>query len=97
MDTDEIIVKKAAAAATSIDVKYKRSSPTDKVLLKPKRDEAFSAYAAARLKLLEDGTISTDADVAEMNEIRKQIGNAKQRQSLIIAAGRLVGFLAKFI
>ena len=97
MDNDETIVTKAAATATSIDIKYKRASATDKVILKPERDKAFSAYAAARLKLLEEGTISSDADVLEMGDIRKQVANAKKLQSLIIAIGRFVGFLVKFV
>lgn len=97
MNTDEIIITKAAATATSIDIKYKRASPTDKVLLKPERDKAFSAYTGARLTLLEEGTISNEADIEEMATIRKQVGNARKRQSLVIAIGRFVGFLTKFI
>ena len=97
MDNDEIIITKAAATATSIDIKYKRASPTDKVILKPKRDKAFSAYARARLKLLEEGTLCTNDDVQEMNEIRKQVANARKIQSLVIAIGRFVAFLSKFI
>ncbi len=96
MDNDETILKKAAGAATAIDIKYKRASPTDKVILKPERDRAFSVYAASRLKLLEAGTVSSSDDVAEMAEIRKQVGHAKKQQSLIVAIGRFVGFLAKF-
>lgn len=96
MDNDEILITKAAATATSIDIKYKRASATDKIKLKPERDKAFSAYMGARLSLLEAGTVSTDSDLAEMTEIRKQIGNARKRQTLIIAIGRFVTFLAKF-
>ena len=96
MDNDEIIITKAAATVTSIDIKYKRASPTDKVILKPERDKAFSAYAGARLKLLEEETVSSEADVLEMNDIRKQVANAKKQQSLIIVISRFVGFLSKF-
>ena len=96
MDNDETIIRKAAATATSIDIKYKRASPTDKVILKPERDKAFSVYAASRLKLLEAGTVSSSDDVAEMAEIRRQVAHARKQQSLIVAIGRFVGFLAKF-
>jgi hypothetical protein len=97
MDHDETILKKAAATATSIDIKYKRASATDKAILKPGRDEAFSAYAGARLKLLEEGTVSSEADVEEMGEIRRQVAHARKTQSLVIAIGRFVGFLSKFL
>jgi len=97
MENDEVILTKVAATATTIDIRYKRASSTDKVILKPERDKAFFAYARARLKLLEERTVSSDDDVKEMGEIRRQISNARKTQSLLIAIARFVGFLRKFM
>ena len=97
MANDEIIITKAAAATATIDIRYKRASSTDKVILKPARDKAFSTYARARLKLLENGTVSSEDDLQEMGEIRRQVSNARKTQSLVIAITRFVGFLSKFI
>ncbi len=97
MENDEIMITKAAATAASIDIKYKRASSTDKVILRPWRDKAFSAYARARLKLLEDETVSSDADLQEMHTIRKQVTNARKTQSLVMHIGRFAAFLGRFI
>lgn len=97
VENDEILITRAAATAASIDIKYKRASSTDKVILRPWRDEAFSAYARARLKLLEDETRSSDADVQEMHAIRKQVANARKTQSLVKSIGRFAAFLGRFI
>lgn len=97
MENDEIILEKAAATVATMDIRYKRAAPTDKVILKPERDRAFSAYAGARLKLMEAGTVSSEDDVQEMGEIRRQVSHARKTQSLVIAIGRFVGFLSKFL
>ncbi len=97
MENDEIILEKAAATTATIDIRYKRASSTDKVILEPKRDQAFSAYARARLKLLEEGIVSSGDDVQEMGEIRSQVSHARKTQSLVLAIGRFVGFLSKFV
>ncbi len=97
MENDEIILEKAAATVAAMDIQYKRAAPTDRVILKPERDRAFSAYAEARLKLMEAGTVASEDDVQEMGEIRRQVSHARKAQSLVIAIGRLAGFLSKFI
>ncbi len=97
MENDEIIITKAAATAASIDVKYKRAASGDKVILKPGRDEAFSAFARARLQLLEDDASSNADDVLEMQAIRSQVAHARKTQSLVLAIYRFVGFLNRFI
>ena len=95
MDNDAIVLKAAAAAATSIDLKYRQASFSEKLELKQDRDKAFNAYSKARRKLLEEGVICTQNDVEEMKSIRQQIGHAKKTQSLLMAVGRLIAFLVK--
>ncbi|MGD8588909.1 MAG: hypothetical protein PVG22_08780 [Chromatiales bacterium] len=97
MDTDLEIMKSAASAATEIDVKYRVATFADKIKLKPERDKAFNAYAQARLKLLEDGMISTEADLQTMQEIKTEVQQARDTQTLILGIGKLVGFLTKFV
>jgi hypothetical protein len=94
-DTDLDTLENAAATVMEIDGRYRAASIDDKIDLKPKRDETFTAYSNARLKLLEDGTITTADDVAKMRELRAAVEKAAQTQDLIIAAGRVAIFLAK--
>jgi hypothetical protein len=95
MDNDLIVLEDAAASVISIDKKYRKADFNDKLLLKKDRDKAFNTYAKARLKLLEDGVICKQKDIDEMKEIRSQIAHARKTQSILIAIGRLIVFLAK--
>ena len=95
MDNDAIVLKDAAAAVTSIDLKYRKASFSEKLELKKDRDKAFNAYSRARRKLLEEGIICKQDDIEEMKSIRREIGYAKKIQSLLMAVGRLIAFLVK--
>ena len=95
MDNDSTVLEDSGASVIVVDQRYRAATPSDKLLLKPERDRAFNTYSAARLKLLEDGVICTDDDVQAMKQIRQEIERAIQTQSLLIAIGRLVGFLVK--
>jgi Xaa-Pro aminopeptidase len=94
-DTDMQTLAAAAAAVTEIDRRYRLANINDQIQLKQKRDEAFAAYSLARLKLLDAGMITTAADVTEMRRLKAEIDRAAVRQALIIAAARVVVFLAK--
>jgi hypothetical protein len=96
MDNDSTVLDDCAASVTLIDKKYRRARPVDRIKLKPDRDRAFNAYRRARLKLLEDGTLATAADVRKMKEIRQEIGRARATQTIIAGAIKLVAFAAKF-
>lgn len=95
MDNDAEVLRAASDSVTEIDLRYRAASFDDKILLKPERDRAFHNYQAARLKLLEDGVICTEDDVAEMRKLRQEVVKAAQTQALLTAIGRVVGFLAK--
>ena len=93
MDNDTLVLQDAAQAVLAIDIQYKLASFNDQQKLKGERDKAFNAYSNARLKLLQQGVICTEADVKEMNKIRQEIEQAAQTQSLIAGIFSLVKFL----
>jgi hypothetical protein len=95
-DTDALTLQEASSAVLRIDLRYRAADINDKIKLKPERDAAFNAYTAARLELLEEGVITTQADVDRMTELRKEVEDAAKVQDLIVAAGRVVAFLARF-
>lgn len=94
-DTDLQIFETAAATVTEIDRRYRLANINDQIKLKPKRDEAFSAFSLARLRLLEAGVITTAQDLAEMRALKAAVDKAAVIQDLVIAAARVVVFLAK--
>ena len=96
-DTDTETMRAANAAVLDIDIRYREADFAAKRELKSARDAAFNTYSAARANLMAEGVISTDDDVAEMEALRQEVNEAADTQQLIIASGRLIGAMAKFL
>jgi hypothetical protein len=99
-DNDLIILEDSKEAAFALDKAYRRAmlnADLDTMTeLKPKVDEAYDRYSSARLRLLSQGTVATDQDVAELRRIRAEIDQAATTQSLILGAIEFIAFLARF-
>lgn len=99
-DNDEIVLEDAMEAAFALGKEYRRAwrnADLDRMeKLKPLVDEAYDRYSQARLNLLAEGVLATDADVAEMRRIRAEIDQAATIQTLIEGAIRFAAFIAKF-
>ena len=93
MDNDLIVLEEATLAVYAIDIQYKLADFKEKKKLKKSRDAAFSTYSMARLELLEEGIICTDEDVEAMQEIRREIEEAADTQTLLRAIPRFFTFL----
>ena len=89
-DTDAQILRDAGDTVIAIDIRYRLATPAEQMELRDDRDSAFTAYAHARNKLLAQGVIATDADVAEMREIAAEVKKAADTASLIRGIGKLV-------
>lgn len=105
MDHDLKVLEEAFAITLSLDMQYRRANFNDKVKLKAIRDEAFNAFSLARLKLLEEGMICTEKDVADMKALRQKIESTASMPNLPLGnllplfgpAGGFVGLLQKFM
>ena len=93
MDNNTLILKDAADCLQTIDIQYKLSDFNSKKQLKESRDNAFDVYSRARLKLLADEVLCTDQDVQTMKQLRQEIEQAAETQSLIQGILSLVQFL----
>ena len=95
-DTDSLTLTEASDAVLRIDLRYRTLlNIDDKEDLKPTRDQVFAAYTSARLKLLEEGVMTTQADVDEMEALRGEIEQAAEKQALIRGGVRVAGFLGR--
>jgi hypothetical protein len=94
MDKDAEMLQKMGDALVALQVQYRMSSIDDRAALKPSLQQALNDYAACQVKLLEDGVISTDADLQEMTEIRSEIDRAGDKQSMLLAIARTVAFIS---
>jgi len=52
-------------------------------------------YVDFQLKLIQEGVITTDADLEEMEDIRREIDNAARTQEIVQAIARTIAFIAK--
>jgi len=100
-DNDAIVLEDARDAAFILDKAYRRAvreRDLNKMRdIKPHVDDAYDKVSQARLKLLEQGVLATDEDVADMRRIKAEIDEAASTQQLIQGAIKLVGLIAKFV
>jgi len=100
LDNDEIILDDARETAFTLDKAYRRAVRNADLetmtKLKPQVDAAYEAYSKARLNLLAEGILATDADVAELRRIRAEVEQAATIQTLIEGAIKFAAFVAKF-
>lgn len=93
MDNDSTVFENAASAVNAIDIQYRLADFNDKKKLKKPRDAVFYVYSMTRLELLEEGIICTSDDVEAMQEIRQEIEEAADTQTLLKEIPRLISFL----
>ena len=96
-DNVKSLLDEAEAAVEDIDARYLNASFDEQGDLQEARDEAYSNYYAARTKLMAGAIIVTDADVAEMKDLRERISKAAQTQQIAEAFLKAAQFLAKFV
>lgn len=94
MDNDALMLEKLGDALTRLQVKYRAAGLSDRMLMRPSLEELLSDYTAYQLKLIKEGVISTDADLAEMEDIRQQINQAADTQQLMAAIAKTIAFAA---
>lgn len=95
-DIDEQVVDETEAAFDALNRRYARATPAEQWDLEPQIEMALQKYIKARIKLLKAGTIATVGDLEEMRRIKAEIENAATQQELLIAAARVIGFIARF-
>lgn len=93
MDKDTEMLTQMSNALLSLQVKFKLSRVADRADLRPQLMELMQNFAAYQTKLLKDGVITTDEDLASMREIRSEIDEAANKQSMLIAIARTVAFI----
>ncbi len=93
-DNDAAMLRAMGDAITDLQVQYRAATLEDQALLGPKLRELLSDYGEYQARLLKDGTITTDEELAEMREIAKSISDAADRQGMLIAIAKLIALIA---
>ena len=94
MDKDSEMIKSMSNALIDLQVKYRSSHILDRMQLKPALEELINDIAKYQMRLLKEGTITTDADLVDMQQIKDEIDAAAEKQQLLEAIGKTIGFVA---
>lgn len=94
MDKDAQMLEKMGNALVDLEVKYRNSSLSDRMAMKPALDELMKDYAEYQLRLLKEGVITTAEDLQEMDEIKKEIDQAARLEDMLKAIARTIAFIA---
>lgn len=95
LDRDMLVLRDAGNAVTEIDIRYRVGDINVKRELRDAREQAFAAYSLARLALLRDGILTTEKDLEDMRDLKRQIDEAGDTQDLIVAVLQLVQLFVK--
>lgn len=92
-DNDGKMLKELSYALGDLQDKYRDLSALERADLRPELERAFEKYQNYRLMLLGGPVSVTPADLEEMRAIGAEINAAASKQSLLVAAGRIIGFI----
>jgi len=100
-DNDIIVLEDARDAVFILEKEFRRallSGDLDAATeIKERLEEAVDTLSRARLRLLQEGVLATDEDVAEMRRIKAEIDQAASTQQLLEGAVKFIAFIAKFV
>jgi hypothetical protein len=94
MDNDAKMLQAMGNALVNLQIKYRKSPLTERMAMKPSLDQLVEDYADYQLRLLKEGVVSTDEDLAEMAKIKAAIDKAATSQKLLAALARTIAFVA---
>ncbi|OSQ49170.1 hypothetical protein [Thalassospira alkalitolerans] len=91
---DEMI-RAAKASFVAIDTAYQAADINDKLIMAETRNKAADQLVALQAKqLIRNASQITDADIAEMKNLKERIDTAAQIQAALL---QFVGLVAKFV
>ena len=91
--TTETFLRQTANILSDLEVRYQEASFDEQVQLRDLLDEAMNSYSNARLTLLKNKVICTSADIAKMNQIKRDLDRAIDFKQIFSVSTRLVSFL----
>lgn len=94
MDRDTQMLQEMGNAVIALQMKFRNSPLADRMAIKPALEELLSDYADYQIRLLKEGIITSEQDLAEMANIRQEIEQAAEKEALLKAIGKTIAFVA---
>lgn len=93
-DNDSEMIRALGNTITDLQVRYRAASLDDQAILITPLKEMLRDHSEYQARLLKAGTITTDAELAEMKAIQSAVSEAASRQELLLAFARIVALMA---
>jgi hypothetical protein len=94
-DSNTLFLQTAAAVMNELDIRYMEADLDGKVQLKDDLDRAMMTFSEIRCRILESELTCTPADVAKMQQLREEVNEAGEIQSVLSTMVRLTKFFAR--
>ncbi|XGV94501.1 MAG: hypothetical protein ACAF41_17310 [Leptolyngbya sp. BL-A-14] len=94
-DSNSLFLQTAAAVMNELDIRYMDADLDGKVALKDDLDKAMMTFSEIRCRILESELICTPEDVAKMQQLREEVNEAEEIQSVLSTMVRLTKFFAR--
>jgi len=93
MSKDADILRQIKDTLDGLAFTFRHSDDATQQQLEPKIKDLTDQYNALQAKLFADANVITDADLAEMSQIRDEIDHAADTQALILGIARAAFFI----
>lgn len=94
-DSNSLFLQTAAAVMNELDIRYMDADLDGKVALKDDLDKAMMTFSEIRCRILESEIICTSEDVTKMQQLREEVNEAEEIQSVLSTMVRLTKFFAR--
>lgn len=93
-DNDAEMLRVMGNTITDLQIKYRAATLDDKAVLIAPLKELLQDYGDYQARLLKAGTITSEAELAQMKAIQTAISDDADRQDLLIAIAKIVALIA---
>lgn len=93
-DNDAEMLRVMGNTITDLQIQYRAASLDDQAILVTPLKEMLRDYGEYQARLLKAGTITTDAELTEMEAIKNSISDMARRQELLIAFAKIIALIA---
>ena len=93
-DNDAEMLRVMGNTITDLQIRYRAAKLDDQAVLITPLKELLQDYGDYQARLLKAGTITSDAELAQMKAIQTAISDDADRQDLLIAIAKIVALIA---
>ncbi|MER3433112.1 MAG: hypothetical protein C4288_06710 [Leptolyngbya sp. ERB_1_1] len=92
-DNNQLFFKQASDLLSKIEIRYMQADFDEQIELKEERDRAMTVFSQARLAILKENIICTDADVQIMKQLRQQIDSSPDIVQVVATVASFASFV----